>query len=303
MDAEAWLTQNRAALRQRLQWLQAQPQGIIFTQPSTLQVVAVEKAMSQIRLWLLEPGSTLVQSRLELDDPLHLVSPYSQAALLSLAWTDNPHRIYLIGLGGGRIPLALHHYYPQTVIESTEIDEIVIEVAHNFFGVQPDERLLVAHQDGRAYLAEREAQLRYDIIFVDAFAGNGPGPFRMATRDFYQLCQAHLAPGGVVVINLLPNDPLRLEKLKTLSSAFEQVYLWLAPGQNTVAFGTTGPLLSQAELIERAQALQERHQFSFSLVARAAEVATDLAKSLPDLEQIAILLDTPSQQSDPGMSF
>lgn len=276
----------------RLQWLRDKPPGILFAQQSDLDVVVVDKVESQLRLWLFRPGSKLVQSRLDLTDPLHLISPYSQAALMGLAWKSKPKRVYVIGLGGGRLPLVLHHYLPDLIVETTEIDPLVIEVATKFFGVQADARLIVANQDGREYLAQREPDLTYDLIFNDAFSSGG-GPFHLATQDFYHLCQRRLSQGGAVIVNLLQNDPLLAEKIKTIQTVFAHICLWPLGWGNRLIIGSHSPPLEQADLIECAQAIQDYHQFSFSLVNRAREVKIGpaLAEYLPDSNQIAILVD------------
>ncbi len=293
MDRQIWLKRNRAAIAKRLQWLQDQPQGLLFSQQSGLDVVIVQKVDSQLRLRLFRPGSRLVQSRLDLTDPLHLVSPYSQAAMLGLVWKPEPHRIYIAGFGGGRLPLVLHHYLPQVRLEATETDPVIIEVAAEFFGVQPDARLVVANQDGRNYLAQQKPDPAYDLIFNDAFSSQ-TGPFHLATQEFYELCRSRLAGDGAVITNLLRQDSLYAEKLKTIRTVFAHLYLWSAGQGNQIVIGSDACRLNQAQLVARAQALQAKHRFSFSLVDRAQQVEIDppVYKGLIDYEQIAILVDS-----------
>ena len=293
MKREVWLAIDRAAIERRLQWLRDRPPGVLFFQPTEEHIVVVDKTESQLRLWLADPASDLIQSRLELNDPLYLVSPYSQAAMLGLIWQARPERVCVIGLGGGRIPLVLHHYLPDTRIECVELDPVVVQVAARFFGLEWDDRLRVVRQDGRDYLAGRPRQVKYDLLLIDAFGPGGDGPYRLATREFYTLCQAHLAEGGVVIANLLHHDSLFAEKINTICSVFESVYFWPPGKGNSLLFASSGPALSQAGLIERAQAVQEFFTFPFPFVERAAElkIGPAISQVVPGLDRASFLTD------------
>lgn len=292
MDRQTWLTINEEKVMSRLKGVADASDGLLFVKQSGAEVVVVDKANSMLRLWTFNPSPKLVQSRLDLRQPLHLVSPYQQAALLGLLWKNEPRRVYMAGLGGGRLALVLHHYLPQVVVETAEVDPVMIEVAGQYFGIQAGERLVIVQQDARAYLAERDAGVVYDIIINDAFA-SGSGPLHLATQQFCEMCQRHLAQAGVLIVNLLSNDPLYTEKVKTIQSVFDHSYLWLSGWGNGLVFASNSPLPAQAELMEQAQALQAYHRFSFSLADRAYELEfeLDLDEHLPGLAQAAILAD------------
>jgi spermidine synthase len=310
MEPEVWQVTNEAAIRQRLRWLDDLPPGMIFFEPSGLHFIFVEKVNNELRLVLLEQvnfTSNLVQSCLDLNAPLYLVSPYNQAAMLGLAWCREPQRIYMAGFGGGRIPLVLHHYFPKATIECTEIDPTLIEVATKYFGVELDERLKVACQDGRDYLAQCSQDIKYDLIFIDVFLGNGYFPYSLTTKEFYELCQSHLSPEGVVVVNLINKGSFYTEKVKTIQSVFKYIYLCPLDVGNRIIIGTNGTFIDEAELISRVQSLQQRHQFPFPFRDRALEVkmGSQLSEYMPDLEQAEILTDTspPDQYFDDLPSF
>jgi len=287
-----WLATNRTAIVERLQWLKGQGRGVIFTQPSNAYIVQVDKVLACLRLKLIGSTHDIFQSQLNLNDPLDLAARYNQAMLLSLAWQNEPRRIYMAGFGGGCLSLVLHHHFPQAVIECTETDPLLVEVATKFFGVQLDARLKVAIQDARAYLAQAGGSEHYNIIMLDVFLADGQSPYHLVTREFFELCQASLVEEGVVVANLLHPDPFFAEKVKTIQSVFEQVYL-CTPWGNRVIIATNGAPLTVTELVDRTQALQEYHQFSFPLIARALEVraGSTLADYIPHLDQAHILTD------------
>jgi spermidine synthase len=296
MKHDIWLRDNRAAFVQRLKWLDGQPDGVLYLEPAGSYSTVVTKRGTQLQLTLVQEDNRqadLIQSRLDLRDPLHLVSAYSQAVTLALAWNSQPARIYMIGLGGGRIPAVLHHYLPQVTIECAEVEPSVVDAAIKFFGLQMDQRLTIALQDGRDYLAGRGPQVQYDLLIVDAVLRNGFMPYSLVTEEFYGLCQAHLSPDGVVAVNLLRNYPFFAEKIKTIQRAFEYVYLCAVPGGNAVLFATQTNGLDAQELTQRSKALQIRYDFSFPLLkhALATQSGPALYKNVPGLSDAQSLRD------------
>jgi spermidine synthase len=174
----------------------------------------------------------------------------------------------MIGFGGGRVPMILHHYFPHLTVESTEIDPEVIKVAASHFGISYDHRQKTAIEDGREYLNQRPASTRYDFILNDAFRGTGYGPVHLSTVEFYRKCKEHLAEGGVVAVNLVESDPIFLQKVNTLRECFKSAYL-LVDEDATVIFGTDCEPLTPLERLSRAQAIQDRHRFTFDFMRKA----------------------------------
>jgi spermidine synthase len=292
MPDQNWLSQNELALARRLHWLQRQPNGDLFTKTSALHDIVIHKAGSQIQLIFRDPTASDVMSRLDLTDPLRLVAAYTQALMLGLIWQSEPEQVYIAGFGGGRVPLVLHHYFPQIGIECTELDPTVVELAERFFGVKPDEQLRVIIQDGRDYLERGRSRAAYDLIMLDAFRGTGYSPYRLATLDFYRVCQRKLAPGGVVLVSLLDIDPLYYAKIFTFSRSFEQAYACFYQDA-TVLIGSSAVALEPDEIVSRAEALQEAYRFRFPLVEVARKVLAppDLAQYLAELEPQPLLED------------
>ncbi len=295
-DRTNWQSMNLAAIGQRLAWLEQQPDGIVFCKDSGVHYVAVTKDRSQIKLSLIEKvnlHTDLLQSVFDLNNPLHLVSEYTQAMLLGLVWQNQPQRIYIAGFGGGRIPLVLHHYLPETVIDCADIDPIAIEAATQCFGVQFDDRLTVTIQDGREYLEQQKPDIQYDIIMTDVFFGNGYFPHRLATKEFYQLCKKRLSSDGVVLVNVLQRDEFYAEKVKTLQSVFSQVCVCPWKDINSVLIGSNSTILDKNEIVARAKYLQDGHDFSFSLIERALEVkvGTELGEVVLNLDKAQVLKD------------
>ncbi|HHH36635.1 MAG TPA: hypothetical protein ENK48_07390 [Gammaproteobacteria bacterium] len=126
-------------------------------------------------------------------------------------------RILLIGLGGGvlaRDLLADGHQ-----VESVELDERIVEVAHRYFGLPTDS--VVHVDDGRHFL--RTARGPYDMVILDVFKGEVQ-PAHLLTVETFREIRALLRPRGMLAINF--NAFLRGERglsgrslLKTLETA------------------------------------------------------------------------------------
>ena len=295
-EQKTWQAINLANIQQRLAGVQQQPDGVIFCQESGVHYVTVKKDQSKVKFSLVEKvnlHTDLLQSVLDINNPLHLISEYTQAMMLGLVWQNQPERVYIAGFGGGRIPLVLHHYLPETVVECADVDAIAISAAIQCFGVQFNSRLSIAIQDGREYLEQQSPDIQYDIIMTDVFFGNGYFPHRLATKEFYQLCQKHLSSAGVVLVNLLQRDEFYAEKAKTFQSVFSQVCVCPWKDINSILIGSNGPILDKDEILSRAKYLQDGHEFSFSLIDRALDmkVGAELAEILPNLDQAEVLTD------------
>ncbi|MEG4058572.1 MULTISPECIES: fused MFS/spermidine synthase [unclassified Microcoleus] len=295
-EHKTWQSINLSAIGQRLAWLQQQPDKLIFCKESGVHYVAVTKDRSHIKLSLVEKvnrQTDLLQSIFDLNNPLHLVSEYTQAMMLGLVWQSQPQRIYIAGFGGGRVPLVLHHYLPDTIIECAEVDPIAIEAAKKCFGVKFDDRLTVTIQDGREYLEQQKSDTQYDIIMIDVAFGNGYFPHRLSTKEFYKICEKHLSSEGVVLANLLHRDEFYAEKITTFQSVFSQVCLCVCQESNSIMIGSNSPILEKDEIVAKAKYLQDSHQFSFPLTDRALEVKVgrELAEAVPTLDKAQIFHD------------
>ncbi|MBE9120313.1 fused MFS/spermidine synthase [Tychonema sp. LEGE 07199] len=258
-----------AAIRKQINWLQQQPDGTLFQQNYGENCIAVKKIKSFLLLLLADTETfttKVAQSILDLNNPLNLIFPYARAMMLALVWKNSPQKIYIIGFGGGSIPNYFHHYFPDAIVECTDIDPIVVEVAQKFFGIQLDDKLKVTILDGREYLAEQNTTIKNDIILVDAGFGSGYMPYKLVTQEFYQLCKTRLSSAGAVVVNLFHKQKFNAAAVKTLQSVFAQVYLFNLDQGNTIAIATNAPDLTQNEIFLKAEIIQDFYNLEFSLI-------------------------------------
>jgi spermidine synthase len=283
-----WQEANLAQIALALQSARAAPQGLVERRSRAGHELLTIKEGSQIQLYFAAAGGSAelsgIMSRVDLNRPLHLLGIYTRAMLAALMWKPEARRVHHIGFGGGRIPMVLHHYFPQMVIESTEIDPEVVRLARRWFGADPDERTPVHIEDGRAYLAGQPASVSYDIILVDCFTGSGQHPYSLSTREFYELARSRLAPGGVLATNLDGSEPMFEQKVATVQASFAHVWRYRTEDANVV-FGSDAPI-GLDTLRQRAELVFRRAPFNFPFVellddihecppAGNAEVLTD----------------------------
>jgi SAM-dependent methyltransferase len=110
-----------------------------------------------------------------------------------------PRRIGVLGLGTGTI--AAFGRAGDT-IRIYEINPTVVQLARNEFSYLRDTkaRVEIVMGDGRLSL-EREPDQRFDILVMDAFSGDSV-PVHLLTEEAFRTYLRHLAPGGVLAVNI-----------------------------------------------------------------------------------------------------
>ncbi len=125
-----------------------------------------------------------------------LTGMYFDYALAAPTLTDGGN-ILVLGMGTGTFAQQCRRYFPGSRITGVEIDEKIIRLSRSYFQL-PEDIPVVAY-DGRAYLQMDENL--YDVIMVDAFR-DITIPFQMSSVEFFRMVREHLAPGGVMTVNL-----------------------------------------------------------------------------------------------------
>ena len=165
-------------------------------------------------------GSDWIQGAMRVSRPYQLVLEYTKEMMLSLILRDEgmPQQILLIGLGSASLAKFLYKHAQSSHIHVVEIDERVIHCARQFFKCPDNSDHFEIHcADGFDWLNYSKQQ--FDLIVVDGFDANAQ-PGRLDSVEFYQLCQSHLTPSGLVTINLF-NYRLRCQRsLRYLEQVF-----------------------------------------------------------------------------------
>lgn len=144
--------------------------------------------------------------------------------------------VLILGMGSGTYATQLSRYFDNVNITGVEIDDKITALAHEYFEL-PDTANVTTY-DGRAYLAAVDKT--YDVIMVDAYQ-DITIPFQMSSVEFFTLVKEHLAPEGVMVVNMNmysengadgenQEATINTYLADTISSVFENVVVVDVPG-------------------------------------------------------------------------
>ena len=131
----------------------------------------------------------------------------------------------ILGNAAGTSMMQTRHFF-STRVDGVEIDPVITEVGKEFFGLVLDDKTRIYHEDARTYLIKNHE--KYDVIYVDIFAGSAYVPFHVTTIEFFELVKASLSENGVMVINLYPYPPgaeLKEYILNTIATVFPYSFL------------------------------------------------------------------------------
>ncbi|XP_078263925.1 eEF1A lysine and N-terminal methyltransferase isoform X2 [Rhinoraja longicauda] len=147
--------------------------------------------------------------------------------------------LLVVGLGGGSLPLFIHDYFPQSTVETIDIDPEVVEVATRWFEFTQDDRMRVIVADGLHYIRTLadSGSSSYDVIMFDVDSkdttlGMSCPPPAFLEQAFLQKVRSLLAPQGLFVLNLVCRDHALKEKaLEVIKLVFPLVYLQKIEGE------------------------------------------------------------------------
>ena len=125
-----------------------------------------------------------------------MAAPY-MAGIKEKELSGDDLSLLILGMGSGTYATQLSRYFDNIQIEGVEIDDKITDLAHKYFELP--ETTKVTTYDGRAYLAAIDGL--YDVIMVDAYQ-DITIPFQMSSVEFFSMVKEHLAPGGVMVVNM-----------------------------------------------------------------------------------------------------
>ena len=151
-----------------------------------------------------------------------LAAPYVLALAKRIESASPWQKILIIGLGGGSLPRYLRQKYPKAQITVSEIDPAVVEVAKEYFYFEP-QNFELKLEDVRVTL-KSAATIKYDIIVLDAYT-NAHAPPHLCTVEFFQQTRDHLAPEGILLVNVSkPTPQFKTYLSNTLACVFGDVY-------------------------------------------------------------------------------
>lgn len=113
--------------------------------------------------------------------------------------------VLLLGLGGGDVVKILTSQHTclagrqaSKLITAVELEPEVIAAARVYFGMVPNEKLIILAEDAKQFMERNERQ--YDLVVVDLYSGDGVPKFVESEQFLREIARA-LAPRGVAIIN------------------------------------------------------------------------------------------------------
>jgi spermidine synthase len=186
----------------------------------------------------------------------------------------HPRSVLIVGCGAGVTAgtFVIHPEVERIVI--CEIEPLVPRVVAKFFAnenhhVVDDPRVEIIHDDARHFiLTTRE---KFDIITSDPIHPWVKGSATLYSKEYFELCKAHLNPGGVIT-QWVPLYETTREVVKSEFATFFDVFphgtIWNNPqdavGYDVVLLGQVEPTRIDMDEIETRM---ERHDHD--LVAKA----------------------------------
>ncbi|MBM4013762.1 MAG: hypothetical protein FJ293_02200, partial [Planctomycetes bacterium] len=182
---------------------------------------------------------------------------------LLLAWLPQllaagDRETFVLGYGAGVTAHAAARFGGRVLC--AEIEAEVLAVSPHFADVNgaayADPRIELVADDGRALL--RRSGRRFDVITTEPSNPWLAGMAALFTVEFYELCRARLAEGGVLCqwVQLYWSSPDDYQAIfATLGSVFPHVAIWRTTSGDTLMLGAERPLsLDLAALARKAAA-------------------------------------------------
>ena len=157
---------------------------------------------------------------------------------------DDMQSMLIIGLAAGTIARQHIAVYGDIPIDGVEIDPEIIDIGTRYFDMNSDvmPSLTTYAEDGRYILNQLAGT--YTIIAIDAYRPPYI-PWHLTTVEFFEEVQRHLAPDGVVAINVgrTPDDRRLVEALThTMLQVYPTVHTLDVPASfNTILVATNRP--------------------------------------------------------------
>ncbi len=270
---------------------------IVETPYNTLTIAEgfMEGNPRRMRFLSTDPGSC--QSAVFVDDPDALALSYTHFYGLGTALKPEASSVLMLGGGGYSVPRWLlagrSGLSGDFTLDVVELDPGMTRVTREHFGLPDDPRLSVIHQDARIFLNHNAKA--YDLVFVDVFGSWYSVPFHMGTVEAMEAMRRAVAPGGLMVMNII--SALEGEQGKLFESItasirqhFAEVHVFAvrAPGhreevQNimVLAFPEARPDLA-ATLAQRPPDAPGEAQSFRHMLARQVDVGEPKVPALTD---------------------
>lgn len=203
----------------------------VETYDTTYNSLTIEKRGNIVEMRARARGTEALESAVDLTDPLKPVVAYTKTLYAGLFFQPKPSRVLMVGLGGAGIHRLFTAAFPESFVQTVELDPKVYELSQSHMAFKPTANTPVALMDGRVFV-KRDRQ-KWDWLILDAFCG-GYVPPHLKSEEFYKECAERLADDGVFITNLHATTNLYYSDIKTLQKVFPQVVLFQVAGRGNV---------------------------------------------------------------------
>lgn len=204
---------------------------------TTYNNITVQRDGTRVELRARSRRGEFYESVVDVADPTKLILQYSRTVYAAAFFQPEPKRALIIGLGGAGIHRLFAQAYPDALLQTVELDPMVLALCQSRLEFKPTAKTPVAIMDGRMFV-KRDTN-KYDWILLDAFRG-GYVPAHLKTEEFLRECAARMNDHGVFINNLHEGTELFYADIKTMQKVFAQVVLFNPPDSgNVMAFGVT----------------------------------------------------------------
>jgi spermidine synthase len=168
-------------------------------------------------------GTEWVQGAMRIRKPDWPELEYAQQMMAFMLFKEAPRAIAQLGLGTGALTKFCYRQFPDAQVTAIELNASVINICESMFKLPPnDERLQVLELDALDFVNDPANAGALDVIQCDLYDATARGPV-LDTPEFYQACNACLAEGGIMTVNLFGDHPSYAKNIKAMKFAFGHV--------------------------------------------------------------------------------
>jgi len=222
------------------------------------------------------------QSEMRCDAPEELVVPYTQTMMGFLLFEPQPAKIVVIGLGGGSLAKYCYAQIPHASVVAVEIDPDVVALRDLFCIPRDDGRFQVLCEDGAVFV--HNASNAVNVLLIDGFDMNGQSA-QLCTQSFYDDCYRSLGANGILVVNLVVEDPHVGRSIARIRQRFGSAHVVDSPDcSNKVVFASRGSALDlpHSQLCARLQELEQFHPVGLRDTLQRIRFEQYASSSVPD---------------------
>jgi len=169
-------------------------------------------------------GEAFLEDKMKTVPGWEYIDCFENAALIEPA-----QDALVLGVGAGLLPTRLAEKHRMQV-DAVDINEKVLEVAGQYFGFVPHNKL-VTHVDDARMFAKNSGK-KYDFVSMDTFRyenGTYIIPGHLTTVEYFEEVKERLRQGGIFAIMIVTGqrneDPVFFEaEVRTLEDVWENVY-------------------------------------------------------------------------------